>query len=85
MIYFLIAEISLQFYTDDVDKKKTLKETVDEMVPLYLSRFDETIKSNGGYLVGGAVSSFIPLFFWVFVIPPDVVHVRNYLLYTLQE
>lgn len=41
----------------DEEKKKTMEETLkNETIPFYFSIFDEIIQSNGGYLVGDAVS-----------------------------
>lgn len=57
VIYNVSVEFQLYGIEKDEEKKQKLKEIfLNESVPFYLSRLDERVKNNEGYLVGGHVS-----------------------------
>ncbi|KAJ4452223.1 hypothetical protein ANN_03741 [Periplaneta americana] len=45
-----------QYNTDEAAKEKLWGPLKDETVPYYLGKFDEVVKKNGGYFVGGKLS-----------------------------
>nr|CAD7259030.1 unnamed protein product [Timema shepardi] len=51
----LMQFTKLHFETDEAAKTKKKESLLKEHSPYYLSKFDEIIKNNGGYFVGGKV------------------------------
>nr|CAD7400448.1 unnamed protein product [Timema cristinae] len=50
---FRIEFTKLHYETDEAAKTKKKESLLKEHIPYYLSKFDEIIKNNGGYFVGG--------------------------------
>ena len=46
---------SCHYDNDEASKAKKWRPLNDETIPYYTAKFDEVIKANGGYFVGGKV------------------------------
>nr|CAD7429488.1 unnamed protein product [Timema monikensis] len=54
---FGLAEIGSYYYdANEASKAKKKVTLLNETVPYYLKKFDETVKDNGGYFVGGKLT-----------------------------
>ena len=54
--FFCFPELVKYHYDDDeVSKVKKWGLLINETIPFYTAKFDEVIKANGGYFVGGKV------------------------------
>ncbi|CAH1407834.1 unnamed protein product [Nezara viridula] len=53
----LVADISRYWRTESPNEKEKLRETIiNETIPLYMSKFENILKKNGGYLANGKLS-----------------------------
>lgn len=55
---FLLAVASYWYETDEASKAKKREQAHAEVIPVFLSKFDELVKENNGYLANGTVSNY---------------------------
>lgn len=61
IVILLFKEIAKYYHEKNPEIKSKMYETLlNETVPFYLDRFEQTVSDNGGYFVNGKVS----ILFW---------------------
>ena len=56
MVLYFSELANYHYDNDEASKEKKWAPLNDETIPYYMKKFDEVVKENGGYFVGGKVS-----------------------------